>query len=802
MKIKDNLPKSGVILGSVCLLGLTAVTDANAAKLRIVVDNQDAGFSTTGSWYESSAEKEFRTSSVYARSNGSATWRTELPESGHYRVQVWWTYWPNRAKKAPYTISHMNGETTVRVNQKNVKKGGKWVTLGAYDFTAGAASVKLLREPGDNETTSADAVRFVKIGELVVQPPPPPPPPPPPLPPGDISKMPTDLIKVDQFGYLPDMRKVAILSNPKIGFNVPAAPYTPALNLEVRRVADDGLVYSGAITAWKQGATDPQSGDQVWHFDFSALNTAGSYYIYDPQNQLASAPFEIKEGLYLPILKSAVKTYFYQRAGMAKLPPYADTAWADSASHLGVEMDNDCRALNPSDPRQSDPSTSLDLSGGWYDAGDFNKYVNYADGVLHELLFAYEEAPQVWGDDWNFPESGNGIPDLLDEVRYELDWLLKMQQVDGGVLHKVASISWDFSESGSQATPAQDQVPRRYAPVTASATISAAGAFAHAAKVFGQSDPAYATQLRAAALLAWQWLANHENLVPSSFNNTGFVNAAAEDSAYAQSANRLNAAIYLYALTGDGAFHAYIREHQADSRLLSNDAYLQYDGIDYESQNALLYYASLENTDTVLASKIQQDFFKHLSNPYVDFAPKLQAEQQTDAYMAYLDAYSWGSNRAKSQAGNTLLAPVVYAFASQGGELEQGAGQFLHYLHGANPMSQVYLSNMGAYGAENPVDQFYHLWFRDGSLWDSTKTSYGPPPGFLVGGANEYYGVTGVKINETSSEDIKSQPAAKKYRSWNTLGDSSVRDHKSYQISENSITYQAAYVRLLSKFVK
>lgn len=796
MKNKGNLHKSGLMLGGICLLGLTAMTDANAAKLRIVVDNNDAGFSTTGAWYESSANKEFRKSSVYARSGGSASWSTELPESGRYRVQVWWTYWPNRASKAPYTVSHMNGDTTVRVNQKNKKKGGKWVTLGVYDFTAGAASVKLLREPGDNETTSADAVRFVKIGELVTQPPPPPPPP------DDTTKTPTDLIKVDQFGYLPDMRKVAILSNPKAGFNVPSVPYAPATSLEVRRVADDSLVYSGAITAWKQGATDPQSGDQVWHFDFSALNSAGSYYIFDPQNRLASFPFEIKEGLYLPILKSAVKTYFYQRAGMAKLPPYADAAWADSASHLGVEMDNDCRALNPSDPRQSDPATGQDLSGGWYDAGDFNKYVNYADGVLHELLLAYEEAPQVWGDDWDFPESGNGVPDLLDEVRFELDWLLRMQQPDGGVLHKVASISWDFSAAGPQAAPSQDQVPRRYAPVTASATISAAGAFAHAARTFAQTDPAYASRLRDAALLAWQWLASHENLVPSSFNNNGFVNAAAEDSAYGQSVNRLSAAIYLYALTGDEVFHAYVRDHQTDSRLLGNDAYLQYDGVDYESQNALLYYAALPKADEVLANKIQQKFFANLSNPYVDFSPKLQAEQQTDGYMAYLDAYTWGSNRAKGHAANTLLAPVVYAFAPQPVELEHSAAQFLHYLHGANPMSQVYLSNMGAYGAENSVDQFYHLWFRDGSLWDSTKTSYGPPPGFLVGGPNEYYSVAGVKVDDVSDDNLKDQPAAKKYRSWNTLGDGLVRDHKSYVISENSITYQASYVRLLSKFVK
>ncbi len=787
---KNRLAQS--IMAALCLSSMTTGAQAEIG-LRVVVDNKDAAFTTTGEWYESGADGEFRQSSVYAVDSAKATWTAALPESGQYKVQVRWTYWNNRARNAPYTVNHLNGSSTIRVDQRNIDQGGVWVKLGIFDFDAGNATVELLREEDDGVTTSADAVRFIKVDELAVQPPPPPPP--------EASNE-SEFIKVDQLGYQSGMRKIAVIANPKQGFNVPASAYTPGSTFEVRKVVDDSVAYSGILTAWNNGATDAQSGDQVWHFDFSALQEAGSYYVYDPQNGLKSYAFEVAANPYQETLKAAVKTYFYQRAGMEKLATYAGAPWADAASHLGAEMDDDCRAINPANPEQSDPTTSLDLSGGWYDAGDFNKYVNFADGVLHELLFAYEENQGIWGDDWNLPESGNAVPDVLDEIRYELDWLLKMQQADGGVLHKVSSISWDFAEADPTDAPSKDRVPRRYAPVTASATISAAGAFAHAAKVFAAVDPLYATQLQTAAQSSWLWLESHSGQIPSSYDNAGFMNVAAEDSARAQASNRLNAAMYLHVLTGEQSYQDYINANKADARLLSHDAYLQYDGQDYESQNALLYYAAQANTDSALAADIHSAFLFNLENPWVDFAPKLQAAEQTDGYLAYLDGYSWGSNRGKGQAGNTLAAPAAYSLSTDAAELLQDAGQFLHYLHGVNPMSQFYLSNMADYGVEKSADQFYHMWFRDGSLWDSSVDSYGPPPGFLVGGPNEFYDVPGVTMSAGSTAEIQDQPAAKKYRSWNTLGDAQVYDHESYRISENSITYQAAYIRLLSKFVQ
>ena len=129
---------------------------------------------------------------------------------------------------------------------------------------------------------------------------------------------------------------------------------------------------------------------------------------------------------------------------------------------------------------------------------------------------------------------------------------------------------------------------------------------------------------------------------------------------------------------------------------------------------------------------------------------------------------------------------------------KNGAEGYLHYLHGVNPHALVFLSNMGQAGAEESVPEMYHMWFADKTQWDNIQTSNGPAPGFLVGGPNQYWNAATVYIDgiKDSNHNLKSQPAMKRYWSWNNAA------QYSYEITEPAINYQAAYVRLLSKFVK
>lgn len=604
-------------------------------------------------------------------------------------------------------------------------------------------------------------------------------------------------IKVDQFGYLPHAPKVAIIANPKKGYDA-GQSYRPGDTLSVRKTNGGEKVFTGAPISWKDGKVDEWSGDQVWWFDFSAVTTPGEYYIYDNDTEGRSARFTIGDGVYKEVLRQAARTFFYQRVNFAKQAPYAEPAWVDGESHAGEEQDYDVRAMNHNNPEASNPDTGKDLSGGWYDAGDLNKYVTNADGTLHDLLLAYEENPGAWDDDFGIPESGNGIPDLLDEIKFELDWLLKMQLEDGSVLHKVASITWDATTP-----PSSDVIPRRYAEATASATISLAGACGHAALVFGQqTDPglkAYAKTLQTAAEKAWDWLDANPDLQPSRFKNNGFVNASEEDEPLTQRNNHLIAALYLYILTEEPRYRAHIDERIELGILLLRRKYLNFDGGEQELQDALLYFAKVYPNDD-LSKEVKAVYEEAMYTPWVDFAPARQYQEQGDAYRAYMDFYTWGSNHAKSAAGLTLTNLIMYGIASPDDAIAQdyldAALGYLHYLHGVNPFSLVFLTNMNRFGAEKSVDEMYHLWFRDGSQWDSVVDSYGPPPGYLVGGALQDYSENRVYVDgvKQASHLVKNQPILKSFAFDNGVTDS-------YKFLENSITYQASYLRLLSKFV-
>src|SRR6185295_17677551 len=146
-------------------------------------------------------------------------------------------------------------------------------------------------------------------------------------------------------------------------------------------------------------------------------------------------------------------------------------------------------------------SKRRDLSGGWSDAGDTNRYTTFAVQPVHQLLTAYEQHPDAFGDDANIPESGNGIPDVVDEVRWETRWLEKMQYPDGSVALKVGETTY-----GKASPPSSDTTPRFYVPACTSATIAAAGMYAHASFVYGKF-PALAREAadsKARAEKAWK----------------------------------------------------------------------------------------------------------------------------------------------------------------------------------------------------------------------------------------------------------------------------------------------------------
>ncbi len=589
----------------------------------------------------------------------------------------------------------------------------------------------------------------------------------------------SDFIHIDQFGYKTNHTKVAVISNPQTGFNS-SQSYTPSNTLELRNIATDAVVFSGTPTIWNNGATHSQSGDKGWWFDFSSITQAGDYYVYDVANNEKSAKFTISNTVYDQLLTITFKAFYYNRCGIEKKAPYALTGYSDPMS---FSQDTQARDVH----QQNDASTAKDMSGGWFDAGDYNKYVTFAEAPVHDLLWAYTNNPAVFGDNWNIPESGNNIPDIIDELKWELDWLLKMINTDGSVHAKIGARS--HSENSSS-PPSINTDMRYYEKTCTSAAIAATTMLAHASKVFSQfsSLSNYAHTLKDKALLTWNHVEPRiENAtLDENCDDLAVVAGDADKTIDQQREMALNAAIYLFDITNNDRFQQYISNHLNDI-----DLNLIWENYRIMSVDALLHYTTISGVNTTSKNTILDAaklVVNNNNNNYFEF-------NNLDLYRAYASdwTYHWGSNIQKSNFGILNYNFAKYEInPSASANYILRAKEHLHYFHGVNPLGLVYLSNMNSFGAEKSCNQIYHAWFADGSSkWDDVLTStFGPAPGYVPGGCNSSY-----NANTTLSPPFN-QPLQKSYLDFNTSS-----PDNSWEISEPSITNQAAYIRLLAQVI-
>lgn len=296
-------------------------------------------------------------------------------------------------------------------------------------------------------------------------------------------------ILVDQNGFRPGDEKVAVFRGKKL----PEKFYVYDIN-KSRPVFVGDLV---------KGDYDSELGEYTALGYFTELRNEGSYYLCaDIVGE--SYSFSISEDVYDDVFRDACKKFYVNRCGIALSEEYAGEN-AHSACHTALAR------------LQDNMQTELDVTGGWHMDEQADRDAVLGCKIAENFLLAYEMNSEAFSDDTVIPESGNGIPDILDEIRYEVDWLLKMQDSKTGGVYGAAIT--DSSKGGDLFS-----CPVYVTPVSMEATINFASMMAKFSYIYQQYDPAYATTCLKAADRAWTCYFNNQK----TYDNTAVFKAAAQ----------------------------------------------------------------------------------------------------------------------------------------------------------------------------------------------------------------------------------------------------------------------------------
>ena len=361
----------------------------------------------------------------------------------------------------------------------------------------------------------------------------------------------TDRIRLNQEGFYPNAPKVAVVTG-----DVSAEKfYVASTNLR-------DTVFSGTLSGEKQSA---YSSTKTKIADFSALSKKGSFVVCIPQVGNSYA-FEISNDVNRNVGKATLKGFYYQRASMPLEEKYAGK-WHRSAGHPDTKV-----YVHPSAASKERPAgTVISTPGGWYDAGDYNKYIVNSGITMGTLLSAYEDFPDYFKNlKTNIPESGDGVPDILNEAIYNLRWMLSMQDPnDGGVYNKCTNAAFD-----GMVMPGVTQAKRYVVQKGTAATLDFAAVTAQASRIlnkFKKELPGLSDSCLEASKKAWAWslqhpdLAYNQNEINKKFEpkiTTGGYGDNHFDDEWSWSASEL------FITTGDKKYYDTVENHLKDNTSL------------------------------------------------------------------------------------------------------------------------------------------------------------------------------------------------------------------------------------------
>lgn len=311
----------------------------------------------------------------------------------------------------------------------------------------------------------------------------------------------TGSVQVNQVGYAPHAKKYAYLGN-WLGTLGPLP--LDRTSFEVVDVHGGQPVFAGE--ARLRAGADPWSGHDVHEADFSALTTPGRYRLRVAGLGVSDA-FDIQPEVYAPVYRTLMRLFYHSRNATPILAPWADKGYERPQGGVPARLDGVFHpAVGTSPLGHGEPAGGRHpVSRGWFDAGDFGQYVVNAGPVWYQIGAALDIAPGNFRDgDLGIPESGNGLPDVLDELEWGMDWLLTLRDPeDGGVYYRITSATWD------SVPPYRIDEPRLIFEKTTHATAVFAAAAAIHARLLRNYRPERAATVLAAAEAAWDFLQSH-----------------------------------------------------------------------------------------------------------------------------------------------------------------------------------------------------------------------------------------------------------------------------------------------------
>lgn len=504
-------------------------------------------------------------------------------------------------------------------------------------------------------------------------------------------------IQLNQVGFYPAAPKIAVITGK-----------TDAKTFYV--TSPDGRVnlFTGTLSEEKRSR---YSSTVTRTADFSAFTKKGRYVVSVP-GVATSYAFSIGDNVHDNAAKAVLKAFYFIRSDRPLDTRYAGK-WARPAGHPDTAV-----LVHPSAATEQRPAGSvLSSAGGWYDAGDYNKYIVNSGITMGTLFSAYEDFPSYFKTlNVQIPESGDAVPDLLNEAVYNLRWMLTMQDpADGGVYHKLTNAAFD-----GMVMPGVTRLPRYVVQKGTAATLDFAAVTAQAARIFRsykKQFPGLADSCLKAAAKAWQWAQKNPSLIYSQQEINPKYDPDITTGEYGDRNFRdewLWAAAELYATTKEGDYFTVLSDHLKDPIQLPSWGNV-----------AMLGYYTLIRLQKDLPSPMQpsvaamKDTVLKIANAYLS---NVGANAFSTVMGQSVKDFNWGGNSVAANQGILLIRAFLLTRNKQ---YLKGALANLDYLLGRNATGYSFVTGIGSKRVMHP----HHRPSEADGIEE-------PVPGLLAGGPN------------------------------------------------------------------